>query len=75
VDQDVKERGAANEALAHMFVEGDGRSGSGDRRHPAILMHAISVAAMRLYEGYGFVASPVDPIKVMITIAEAAKIL
>jgi GNAT superfamily N-acetyltransferase len=41
----------------------------------AILVHAISPAAKRFYEGYGFVASPVDPLTVMITITGAAKIL
>ena len=40
----------------------------------AILVHAISDAAKRFYEKYGFVASPVDPMTVMITIAEAVKI-
>lgn len=41
----------------------------------AILVHAISEAAKRFYEKYGFVASPVDPMTVMITTAEAAKII
>ncbi len=41
----------------------------------AILVHAISEAAKLFYEGYGFVASPVDPLTVMITVAEAVKIL
>jgi GNAT superfamily N-acetyltransferase len=41
----------------------------------AILVHAISVAAKRFYEQYGFVASPVDPLTIMITTAEAAKII
>jgi ribosomal protein S18 acetylase RimI-like enzyme len=40
-----------------------------------ILVHTISEAAKRFYEGYGFVASPVDPLTVMITMAEAVKIL
>ena len=35
----------------------------------AILVHAISEAAKRFYERYGFVASPVDPMTVMITLA------
>jgi GNAT superfamily N-acetyltransferase len=39
----------------------------------AILVHAISERAKRFYEGYGFVASPVDPLTVMITVAEAVK--
>jgi GNAT superfamily N-acetyltransferase len=41
----------------------------------AILVHAISESVKRFYEGYGFVASPLDPMTVMITVAEAAKIL
>ena len=41
----------------------------------AILVHAISEAAMRFYESHGFVASPVDPMTAMITVAEAVKIL
>jgi len=41
----------------------------------AILVHAISEAAKRFYEKYGFIASPVDPMTVVITTAEAAKIV
>jgi len=32
----------------------------------AILVHAISEEAKRFYEKHGFVASPVDPLTVMI---------
>lgn len=39
----------------------------------AILVHAISEAARRFYEKYGFIASPVDPLTVMITVAEAVR--
>jgi hypothetical protein len=41
----------------------------------AILVHAISAEAKRFYEGYGFVASPVDPLTVMIAVADAVKIM
>jgi GNAT superfamily N-acetyltransferase len=41
----------------------------------AILVHAISEAAKRFYEGYGFIGSPVDPLTVMIPVAEAVKVL
>jgi GNAT superfamily N-acetyltransferase len=41
----------------------------------AILVHAISEAAKRFYEKCGFVASPVDPLTVMITVSEAARIV
>jgi GNAT superfamily N-acetyltransferase len=41
----------------------------------AILVHAISETARRFHEKYGFVASPVDPLTVMITVAEAARLI
>jgi len=39
----------------------------------AILVHAISERARKFYVECGFVASPVDPMTLMITVAEAAK--
>lgn len=42
---------------------------------PAILVHAISERAKRFYEKWGFIASPVDPMTLMITVAEARKAL
>lgn len=41
----------------------------------AILVHAISEQAKRFYEKYGFIPSPADPMTLMITVAEAAKIV
>jgi predicted N-acetyltransferase YhbS len=41
----------------------------------AILVHAISGSAKRFYENHGFVASPVDPLTLMITVVEAVKML
>lgn len=41
----------------------------------AILVHAISEDAKRFYERHGFVESPVDPMTLMITIAEAQRAL
>lgn len=41
----------------------------------AILVHAISPEAKAFYEGYGFRPSPLDPMALMITLAEAAKML
>ncbi|BFU91539.1 MAG: N-acetyltransferase GCN5 [Nitrospira sp.] len=41
----------------------------------AVVVHAISEAAKRFYQGYGFIPSPIDPMTVMITIAEARKML
>lgn len=40
-----------------------------------ILVHAISETAKRFYEKHGFAASQVDPMTVMITVAEAGKML
>ena len=39
----------------------------------AILVHAISEQARRFYEDCGFITSPMDPMTLMITVAEAAK--
>jgi GNAT superfamily N-acetyltransferase len=41
----------------------------------AILVHAISETAKRFYEAQGFITSPVDPLMLMITVAEATKIV
>lgn len=41
----------------------------------AILVHSISASAKRFYEAFGFLPSPVDPMTVMISIAEAVRIL
>jgi len=39
----------------------------------AILVHAISEQARGFYEDCGFIASPMDPMTLMITVVEAAK--
>lgn len=39
----------------------------------AILVHAISDRARRFYEKWGFIPSPVDPMTLMISLAEARK--
>lgn len=39
----------------------------------AILVHAISERAKRFYEKWGFISSPIDPMTLMITVAEARK--
>lgn len=41
----------------------------------AILVHAISERAKDFYEGHGFIPSPIDPLVLMITVAEALRIL
>lgn len=39
----------------------------------AVLLHAVSDDAKRFYEKAGFLASPVDPMTVMITLADVKK--
>jgi GNAT superfamily N-acetyltransferase len=41
----------------------------------AILVHAISEDAKRFYERHGFLESPIDPMTLMITVADAKKAL
>lgn len=41
----------------------------------AILVHAMSEDAKRFYESCGFASSPVDPMTLMITVADAEKAL
>jgi GNAT superfamily N-acetyltransferase len=41
----------------------------------AILVHAISEDAKRFYERSGFASSPIDPMTLMITVADAEKAL
>ncbi len=41
----------------------------------AILVHAISERAKRFYERCGFIASPIDPMTLLIGVTEAGKIL
>ena len=41
----------------------------------AVLLHAISDAAKRFYENAGFSTSPVDPMTMMITLADVEKAL
>jgi GNAT superfamily N-acetyltransferase len=39
----------------------------------AILVHAISTHAQRFYERHGFTRSPIDPMMLMITLADVAR--
>jgi GNAT superfamily N-acetyltransferase len=39
----------------------------------AMLVHAISERAKRFYEKWGFIASPIEPMTLMITVPEARK--
>jgi hypothetical protein len=38
-------------------------------------VHAISEEAKRFYERYGFLPSPIDPMTLMITVADAERLL
>ncbi len=40
----------------------------------ALLVHAISETARKFYEHHGFTSSPIDPLTLMITIAEATRL-
>jgi GNAT superfamily N-acetyltransferase len=41
----------------------------------AILVHAISEPSKRFYEKHGFIPSPADPMTLMITVTELARVL
>ena len=41
----------------------------------AILVHSISEDAKRFYERYGFASSPMDPMTLVVTVADAKKVL
>ena len=41
----------------------------------AVLVHAISEDGRRFYERHGFIPSPIDPMTLMITVADAKKAL
>ena len=41
----------------------------------AILVHSKTEAAKKFYEDHGFIVSPVEPLTVMITVAEAVRML
>ncbi|HKS81685.1 MAG TPA: GNAT family N-acetyltransferase [Candidatus Acidoferrales bacterium] len=41
----------------------------------AILVHAISDGARRFYDRYGFIASPLDPLTLMLSITGARRVL
>ena len=41
----------------------------------AILVHAISERAKRFYEKWGFRSSPIEPMTLMISVAEARRVV
>ena len=40
-----------------------------------MLLHAMSADAKRFYERYGFTASPIDPMTLMLSLADVEKIV
>ena len=73
VDQGHQRRGIGTGLLRDAVLRTVQAAGIAGIR--AILVHAISAAAKRFYEACGFIASPIDPLTVMITVAEAEKML
>lgn len=73
VDQECQARGLGAGLLRHAILRTLQAAELGGIR--AILVHAISEEAKRFYERHGFVASPVGPMTLMITVADANKAL
>lgn len=73
VDQAYQGRGLGADLLRDAILRTRQAAKLGGIR--AILVHAVSEEAKRFYERHGFVASPVDPMTLMITVAEAEKAL
>ena len=73
VDRAYRGRGLGAGLLRDAILRTLQAAGFGGIR--AILVHAISEEAKRFYERQGFVASPVDPMTPMITVADAEKAL
>ena len=73
VDTDVQRRGIGKGLLRDAILRTVQAAEIAGIR--AILVHAISEPAKRFYEECGFTASPIDPLTVMLPLAEAEKIL
>ena len=73
VDQDFQGRGIGSGLLRDAVLRTMQAAEIAGIR--AILVHALSDAAKHFYQRYGFIASPIDPMTVMITVAEAVKTL
>jgi GNAT superfamily N-acetyltransferase len=73
VDQKYQRRGVGTGLLREAILRTIQASEIAGIR--AILIHAISDAAKEFYMRWGFVASPIDPLTVMITVKEAAQVL
>ena len=73
VDQDFQGRGIGSGLLRDAVLRTMQAAEIAGIR--AILVHALSDAAKHFYQRHGFIASPIDPMTVMITVAEAVKTL
>jgi len=73
VDQDFQGRGIGSGLLRDAVLRTVQAAEIAGIR--AILVHALSDAATHFYHRHGFMASPIDPMTVMITVAEAVKTL
>ena len=73
VDRVYQERGLGTGLLRDAILRTLQAAGFGGIR--AILVHAISDDAKRFYERHGFVESPVDPMTLMLTIADPKRAL
>lgn len=73
VDRNFQGRGLGRAMLRDAILRTIQAAGIAGVR--AILVHAISESARRFYERCGFHASPIDPMTLMITVAEAEQAL
>ena len=73
VDQDFQGRGIGSGLLRDAVLRTVQAAEIAGIR--AILVHALSDAAKHFYQRHGFMASPINPMTVMITVAEAVKTL
>jgi GNAT superfamily N-acetyltransferase len=73
VDRAYQRRGLGEGLLRDAILRTLGAAELGGIR--AILVHAISEEAKRFYERHGFIPSPIDPMTLMITIADAKRAL
>jgi GNAT superfamily N-acetyltransferase len=73
VDKDFQGRGIGSGLLRDAVLRTVQAAEIADIR--AILVHALSDAAKRFYQRHGFIASPIDPMTVMIPVADVVKTL
>ena len=73
VDKDFQGRGIGSGLLRDAVLRTVQAAEIADIR--AILVHALSDAAKRFYQRHGFIASPIDPMTVIIPVADVVKTL